>query len=52
MTDIGLDFDIFNGLLGLTADYYNKNTSDILLGYNVPTETGITAAPVHKILEK
>ena len=32
LTDIGLDFDIFNGLLGVTADYYIKNTSDILLG--------------------
>ena len=49
LTDIGLDFDIFNGLLGVTADYYIKNTSDILLGYNVPTETGITAAPSQNI---
>ena len=44
-----MDFDIFNGLLGVTADYYIKNTSDILLGYNVPTETGITAAPSQNI---
>ena len=26
LTDIGVDFDIFNGLLSLTADYYVKNT--------------------------
>lgn len=41
ITDIGVDFDIFDGLLGIVADYYIKNTEDILLGYNVPTEIGI-----------
>ncbi|MCS2546421.1 TonB-dependent receptor [Bacteroides fragilis] len=48
LTDIGLDFT-FSRTLGVTADYYIKNTSDILLGYNVPTETGITAAPSQNI---
>lgn len=45
MTDIGVDMDIFNGLLSLTADYYIKNTDNILLAYNVATETGISNAP-------
>lgn len=49
LTDIGVDFDIFNGLFSLTADYYIKNTSDILLGYNVPYETGIETAPSQNI---
>lgn len=39
--DIGLDFDIFNGFLGVIVDYYIKNISDILLGYNVFMEIGI-----------
>lgn len=45
MTDIGVDLDIFNGLLSLTADYYIKKTDNILLAYNVATETGISNAP-------
>lgn len=45
LTNIGLDFDLFNGKLSGTFDYYVKNTSDILLAYNVPIETGITNAP-------
>lgn len=43
ITDFGLDFDIFNGKLNFVADYYIKNTSDILLAYNVPLETGISS---------
>lgn len=41
ITDVGLDFSIFNGLIDFTGDYYNKVTNDILLGYNVPYEVGI-----------
>ena len=41
ITDIGVDFDIFNGLLNFTADYYNKKTDDILLAYPSPKEIGI-----------
>lgn len=49
LTDFGVDFDAWNGLLSVTADYYIKNTSNILLGYNVPWETGITQAPSQNI---
>lgn len=45
LTDIGIDMDIFQGLLGITADYYIKKTNDILLVYNVPFETGIGSKP-------
>lgn len=45
LTDAGVDFDIFNGLLSVTADYYVKKTSNILLAYNVAMETGIVTAP-------
>lgn len=30
-TDIGIDVSFFSGRLNLTADYYNKNTTDMLL---------------------
>ncbi|WP_316790900.1 TonB-dependent receptor [Pedobacter frigoris] len=30
ITDFGLDMDLFKGLFGLTFDWYNKNTTDIL----------------------
>lgn len=49
ITDIGLDADLFNGHFSLVADYYIKNTSDILLSYNVPAETGISTAPSQNI---
>ena len=51
LTDIGVDADLFGGKLNLTADYYIKNTSDILLGYNVPKETGIWTKPVMNLAE-
>lgn len=51
LTDIGLDWDILDGLLSVTADYYIKNTSDILLGYNVPVETGIWSTPSQNIAQ-
>lgn len=49
LTDVGLDFDLWNGKLSGTADYYVKNTSDILLAYNVPLEIGITNAPSQNV---
>ena len=49
LADIGLDFDLWNGKLSGTADYYVKNTSNILLSYNVPLETGISTAPSQNI---
>lgn len=45
LADIGFDLDLFSNKLSLSADYYIKNTSDILLGYNVPKETGIWDNP-------
>lgn len=44
-TNVGLDMDVLGGKLSLTAEYYIKETSDILLGYSVPHETGITKVP-------
>ncbi len=47
--DTGVDVDLWNGKLSATADFYIKNTSDILLGYNVPWETGISNPPSQNI---
>lgn len=49
LANIGLDFDLWNGLLSGTIEYYIKNTSDILLGYKVPFETGISQSPSQNI---
>ena len=49
MTDIGVDLEILNRKLSLTADYYVKNTKNILLGYNVPAEVGVISKPSQNI---
>ncbi len=39
-TDFGLDLSLFESRIHLTADYYNKNTEDLLLAVPVPRSTG------------
>ncbi len=39
--NIGLDINAFNNRLGLTADYYIKETSDILLQATTPLTSGL-----------
>lgn len=39
MFNIGVDFQLFNGRLGGTIEYYSKQTSDMLYSYTVPTPT-------------
>lgn len=41
--DLGLDFDILQGKLGFTGDFYIKNTNDILLKLPVPSIIGVGA---------
>ncbi|HEY9258004.1 TonB-dependent receptor [Chitinophaga sp.] len=38
--DIGLDADMFDNRLSITADYYNKNTSNLLLSVPIPNYMG------------
>ena len=38
--DLGLDLSLFNGRVNLVADWYDKNTSDLLYKVEVPKETG------------
>ncbi|MDR1717226.1 MAG: TonB-dependent receptor [Prevotella sp.] len=40
MVNMGIDLQMFKGLLGLTLEYYNSNTTDMLLSVPVPHLTG------------
>ncbi|QNF33203.1 TonB-dependent receptor [Adhaeribacter swui] len=42
--DLGVDIGLLKNRLFLTVDYYNKNTSDLLLSVPVPSSTGYTTA--------
>ncbi|QRR01281.1 TonB-dependent receptor [Dyadobacter sandarakinus] len=42
--DIGLDFGLLRNRLTFTIDYYNKNTTDLLLNVPVPASTGYETA--------
>lgn len=39
-TDFGVDFGLLNNRLNITADYYNKDTKDLLLFTNIPQYSG------------
>ncbi len=39
-TDIGFDMGLLDDRLTITADYYNKNTSDLLLFTSIPNYSG------------
>jgi TonB-linked SusC/RagA family outer membrane protein len=41
--DIGLDFGLFNNRLFITADYYVKNTRDLLNTVRLPSSMGFTS---------
>ncbi|MGQ8335339.1 TonB-dependent receptor [Sunxiuqinia sp. A32] len=43
--DIGLDLSVFNNKINLTADYYNKETSGILVGMPIPGSVGANNEP-------
>lgn len=41
--DVGLDLRMFDSRLGITVDYYNKVTRNLLLNSNVPYSSGFTS---------
>lgn len=49
-TDIGLDVELFDGKIYFVADYYIKNTSDMLYAAPIPLTAG-TLPPVRNIGE-
>lgn len=46
MTNIGIDFMVFHNRLSLTADWYVKNTKDILLTVPIPISSGGANDPI------
>jgi TonB-linked SusC/RagA family outer membrane protein len=50
-TNLGVDLGLFEERLTLTADYYIKNTSDILVQVPVPFEVGVSGAPFRNVGE-
>lgn len=42
--DIGVDFSMLRSRLSFTIDFYNKNTTDLLLNVPVPASTGYETA--------
>ena len=46
MTNVGLDLVLLNNRLKLTAEYYVKNTTDILLNVPIPLSTGAANDPL------
>ncbi len=41
--DFGIDLGLFNNIVTLTVDYYNKRTRDLLQTLTIPSSTGYTA---------
>jgi TonB-linked SusC/RagA family outer membrane protein len=44
MVNVGVDVQLFKGVLGLTVEYYNSNTTDMLLNVPVPHTAGQSTA--------
>ncbi|MBS0030876.1 SusC/RagA family TonB-linked outer membrane protein [Chitinophaga sp. 22321] len=44
--NIGTDISFLNGKLNVTADYFRKNTTDVLLNVPIPGSTGSSTNPV------
>ncbi|MFI1772398.1 SusC/RagA family TonB-linked outer membrane protein [Thalassobellus citreus] len=47
MTDIGIDIKIKNSLFGVSFDYFNKNTYDILASVQIPSSSGLGSPTVN-----
>lgn len=41
--DLGTDISLFNSRISFTADYYHKQTSDLLLNVSVPQSSGFSS---------
>jgi TonB-linked SusC/RagA family outer membrane protein len=42
-TNIGVDFSVLNGRVSLSADYYIKNTDDLIFNRPIPTQNGFAS---------
>jgi TonB-linked SusC/RagA family outer membrane protein len=50
-TNIGLDVEFLDGIVAFTADYYIKNTSDMLYAAPIPLHVGAAFPPTQNIGE-
>ena len=48
-TNLGLDLGLFRNELSMSAEYYIKNTEDMLVNIPVPDHTGIQTSPFQNI---
>lgn len=49
--NVGLDFSFLNGRVGGSVDFYNKNTSDMLWEYDVPTPPNLYSTTLANVGE-
>lgn len=49
MQDIGFDLSLFNHQITVTADYFSKLTSDMLVQVPIPGTTGVSTAPYQNV---
>lgn len=49
ITDIGLDLNFLNDRLQITADYFNKKSSDILIRLPIPGTLGVNNGPYQNV---
>lgn len=45
--DLGLDLSVFKSRLGLTFDFYNRITSDLLLNAELPSASGFSTSTIN-----
>jgi TonB-linked SusC/RagA family outer membrane protein len=45
--DLGFDLSVLNNRLGLTFDYYNRITSDLLLNAELPSASGFSTSTIN-----
>jgi len=46
-TDAGLELSLFKGRINVTADYYDKTTSNLLYSKQLPKETGLSSVNIN-----
>lgn len=51
ITDVGIDVNFFNDRLQITADYFNKKSSDILIRLPIPGTLGVNNGPYQNVAE-
>lgn len=45
--NMGLDFNLFNNNVGVSMNYYYKNTQDLIVSKSLPQEYGVSSIPMN-----